>query len=138
MPLASLAKKRSRKKATSKRKSASPKRRKTRRPALRVYGLDGKSLENDVTHLQDFLASHTKELPAKVGFVMLGAYPIMIENKHSWARYQQGNIMLKSYTHILHKHSWRHFSDADKRVQYPRHLGSSDAASQARIYTFQR
>ena len=79
-PLASSAKERSRKKA-SKRKSASPKRRKTKRPALRVYGLDGKLLENDVTNLQDFLASHTKELPAKVGFVMLGSYPIMIEKQ---------------------------------------------------------
>ena len=80
LPLASLAKKRSRKKATSKR-SASPKRRKTKRPTLRVDGLNGKLLEDDVTNIQDFLASHTKELPAKVGFVMLGAYPIMIEKQ---------------------------------------------------------
>ena len=82
LPLASLAKKRSRKKASSNRKSTSPKRRKARRATMKIYGLDGKLMEGDVTDIQDFLAAHTKDVPAKVGFVMLGAsYPIMIQKQ---------------------------------------------------------
>ena len=49
-----------------------------------MYGLDGKLVENDVTNPQDFFATNRKEVPAKVAFVLLGGYPIMIEKQAQW------------------------------------------------------
>ena len=83
LPLSSLRRKKMKKKRGSSpmRRTPSPMRRLPRRAVMRVYGLDGKLLEDDVTNIHNFLAAHTKDLPAKVGFVILGAYPILIEKQ---------------------------------------------------------
>ena len=80
LPLASLAKKIRKKKTLSKRTSRSPTRSKRRRAVLRAYGLDARLL-GEVTNIQDFIADHPKDVTAKIGFVILGSYPVLIEKQ---------------------------------------------------------
>ena len=65
------------------RKSPSPKRKqKPKRAILKAYNLDGQFL-GDVRSIADFAIEHRKEVPTKVGFVLLGsaAFPILIDKQ---------------------------------------------------------
>ena len=64
-------------------KSPSPKRKqKPKRAILTAYNLDGQFL-GDVRSIADFAIEHRKEVPTKVGFVLLGsaAFPILIDKQ---------------------------------------------------------
>ena len=100
LPLASLArqsksKRRHDKKKQTRRKSrsASPKKSRSKSPSskrqqkpkraiLKAYNLDGQFL-GDVRDIADFVVEHRKEVPTKVGFVLLGsaAFPILIDKQ---------------------------------------------------------
>ena len=86
LPLAALARqsKRNEKKRTRKSRSASPnksrkrkspspkrKQQKPKRAILKAYNLDGEFV-GDVRDIADFAIEHRKDVPAKVGFVLLG------------------------------------------------------------------
>ena len=107
LPLSSLRRKKMKKKRGSSpmRRTPSPMRRLPRRAVMRVYGLDGKLLEDDVTNIHNFLAAHTKDLPANVGFVFWEHILSGSKNKHSWTRYPKEAIMRRCCTRIRHKHS---------------------------------
>jgi hypothetical protein len=69
----------------SRKKSSSPKRnqKKTlRRAILKAYTVAGE-LIGDVRGIADFVVEHRKEVPAKVGFVLLGSagFPIFIDKQ---------------------------------------------------------
>ena len=84
LPLSSLR----RKKTRTKRKSRSPQRTpsprrssKTTRAVLRAYSLDAGML-GDVTNIRDFVSEHRKDVPVKIGFVVLGPeFPVLIEKQ---------------------------------------------------------
>ena len=97
LPLAALARqsKRNKKKRTRKSRSASPtkfrnskspspkrKQQKPKRAILKAYNLDGEFV-GDVRDIADFVVEHRKEVPASVGFVLLGSagFPILINNQ---------------------------------------------------------
>ena len=96
LPLAALAKqsKRNKKQQTRKPRSASPnksrskspspkrKQQKPKRAILKAYGLGGEFV-GDVRGIAEFIVEHRKDVPAKVGFVLLGsaAFPIFLNNQ---------------------------------------------------------
>ena len=96
LPLAALAKqsKRNKKQRTRKHRSASPnksrskspspkrKQQKPKRAILKAYGLGGEFV-GDVRGIAEFVVEHRKDVPAKVGFVLLGSagFPILINNQ---------------------------------------------------------
>ena len=97
LPLAALARqsKRNKKKRTRKSRSASPtksrnskspspkrKQQKPKRAILKAYGLGGEFV-GDVRGIAEFVVEHRKDVPAKVGFVLLGsaAFPIFLNNQ---------------------------------------------------------
>ena len=97
LPLAALARqsKRNEKKRTRKSRSASPnksrkrkspspkrKQQKPKRAILKAYNLDGEFV-GDVRDIADFAIEHREEVPAKIGFVLLGsaAFPILIDKQ---------------------------------------------------------
>ena len=89
MPLSSLRRKKT--KPRAKRRSTSPQRtprplRRTskkneNRAVLRAYSLDA-GLLGDVRSIRDFMSEHRKDVPVKIGFVVLGPdYPVLIEKQ---------------------------------------------------------
>ena len=96
LPLSSLARqsKRNKKKQTRKPLSASPsksrskspssqrKKNKPKRAILKAYNLAGEFV-GDVRSIADFVVEHRKEVPASVGFVLLGSagFPILIDKQ---------------------------------------------------------
>ena len=99
LPLAALARqskrRQNKKKQTRKSRSASPnksrnskspsskrKQQKPKRAIVKAYNLDGQFV-GDVRSIADFAIEHRKEVPTKVGFVLLGsaAFPILIDKQ---------------------------------------------------------
>ena len=89
LPLPSLRRKKTKPKA--KRRTASPQRtpsppRRTskkneNRAVLRAYSLDA-GLLGDVRSIRDFMSEHRKDVPVKIGFVVLGPdFPVLIEKQ---------------------------------------------------------
>ena len=83
LPLSSLATKKtkpSKKRGASPKRSASPKR-KRKRAVLKAYTLDA-GLLGEVTNIQDFISRNREDIPAKVGFVVLGQdFPMLIDKQ---------------------------------------------------------
>ena len=97
LPLAALARqskrRQNKKKQTRKSRSASPKKSRSKSPSskrqqkpkraiLKAYNLDGEFV-GDVRGIAEFVVEHRKDVPAKVGFVLLGsaAFPIFLNNQ---------------------------------------------------------
>ena len=86
LPLSSLARKktkpRSKRKTTSPQRTPSPRRNsKKKRAVLKAYALDA-GLLGDVTNIHEFASQNRKDLPAKVGFIVLGKdFPMLIDKQ---------------------------------------------------------
>ena len=89
LPLSSLRRKKT--KPRAKRRTASPQRtpspprgtskKNENRAVLRAYSLDA-GLLGDVRSIRDFMSEHRKDVPVKIGFVVLGPdYPVLIEKQ---------------------------------------------------------
>ena len=89
LPLSSLRRKKT--KPIAKSRSASPQRtpspprgsskKNETRAVLRAYSLDA-GLLGDVRSIRDFMSEHRKDVPVKIGFVVLGPdYPVLIEKQ---------------------------------------------------------
>ena len=89
LPLSSLRRKKT--KPRAKRRSASPQRtpspprgtskKNEKRAVLRAYSLDA-GLLGPVQNIHDFVSAHRKDVPVKIGFVVLGHdYPLLIEKQ---------------------------------------------------------
>ena len=89
LPLSSLRRKKT--KPRAKRRTASPQRtpsppRRTskkndKRAVLRAYSLDA-GLLGPVQNIHEFVSEHRKDVPVKIGFVVLGQdYPVLIEKQ---------------------------------------------------------
>ena len=88
LPLSSLRRKktkpRAKQKAASPRRTPSPRRsskKSTKRAVLRAYSLDA-DLLGPVQNIHDFVSEHRKDVPVKIGFVVLGPeFPVLIEKQ---------------------------------------------------------
>ena len=102
LPLSSLRRKKT--KPRAKKKSRSPRRTRTpspprrtsktneKRAVLKAYSLDA-GLLGPVQNIHEFVSEHRKDVPVKIGFVVLGHdCPLLIEKQKSIRRVAAGRI----------------------------------------------